>query len=168
MSEDEKKELAAPKKKKRGNINGTMGKQFTSEYQPSPESKRLGRLKKRTLKDLSNLVISSEHIGGKAVIKFVATFLGIPEEEVKEEHITMEMAMHLRQLEKAIKTGDTYAWNSLMDRIYGRAKQTIGVEGSVQHKIDLSGLSVQELRMLQEIKMKAIQEAEVVDDEEGK
>lgn len=48
-------------KKKSNNPNivkgNCYGKQFTSEYQPSPERKALGQLKKKTLEELKNSIL---------------------------------------------------------------------------------------------------------------
>jgi len=51
------------------------------------------------------------------------------EERIKffqlDEEMTLEVAMSLKQAEKAIQKGDTSAYNSVMDRLKGRPMQEI-------------------------------------------
>lgn len=94
-------------------------KPFTKENQPSRESKRLGWAKKNALKDILNLSTGKIFDGEKKNYrKLAATYLGIPEKDV-----TIRMVMEFRQIEKAIKDGETSAFNAIFDRAYGRVKQ---------------------------------------------
>jgi hypothetical protein len=80
----------------------------------------------------------------------------------KEENMTQLDVIVLQQLVKARK-GDTTAFNTLLDRYFGRAKQTLEVD--VDHTtngepinesaIDLSKLTDAELRTLVKLERKA-------------
>lgn len=99
---------------KKGN---TPKNAFTSDNQPPPEAKAEGWAKRKLLKD-----IAAEVIGGEAadVIKPLALYFGLD-----PEALDVETVMHLRQIEKAVNSGDTKAYNAVMDRIKGKAVQQI-------------------------------------------
>ncbi|MBL7961464.1 hypothetical protein JNL27_14615 [bacterium] len=92
---------------------------FSKDRQPSPEAKSAGWLKKRTLKELLAMELSGTDKSAALVRSFVSKYLGVKESEVGNE-ITLEIAMHLRQIEKAIAKGDTRAYEVLNERAYGK------------------------------------------------
>lgn len=96
---------------------GNPKTQFTSENQPSNEAKKEGRRKSLLLKDIARQMVSGD---SKEALKDLALYLG-----VEIERIDLETAMHLRQMEKAVKEGDTRAYNAVMDRIKGKPIQAI-------------------------------------------
>ena len=99
--------------------NLEKGVKFSSENQPPPEAKKKGWAKKRLLKEIAESVVGGEmkDIG----IKLAQTF-GL---DVKD--IDLATLADLRQLEKAVKKGDTRAYNAVMDRLRGRPQQRVEV-----------------------------------------
>jgi len=95
------------------------GKKFSSKNQPSPEAKKKGWQKKRLLKDLANILLQGDKLNE---FKLLANDLGI---DLNDDEMTFEIAMSLKQAEKAIQKGDTSAYNSVMDRLKGRPMQEI-------------------------------------------
>lgn len=69
-----------------------------------------------------------------------------------EKKISAEHVMTLVQVHKAIYEGDTRAYLAVMDSAYGSAKQTLEVETNDNGQMDLSKLSVDQLKALYEIK----------------
>lgn len=100
---------------------GNKATQFTSENQPSPEAKSLGRRKKRTLKELAEIVVEGK---GLEKAKQIAKRLGIP---LEDDEFTAELIMTLRLIEKAINLGDVSAYSAVMDRMKGKPKQSVDV-----------------------------------------
>ena len=106
-------------------IDGTNeGNSFTSENQPSGEAKSLGKLKKRALKDLANALISGDRLDK---CKFIAEKVGL---DLSDEEFTLEIAMTLKQIERALDEGDTKAFNAAMDRLLGKPKQEIEMKNN--------------------------------------
>jgi len=95
------------------------GKKFTSDNQPSPEAKKKGWQKKRLLKDLADILLQGDKLNE---FKTLSKDLGI---DLTDDEMTLEVAMSLKQAEKAIEKGDTSAYNSVMDRLKGRPMQEI-------------------------------------------
>lgn len=93
---------------------------FSKENQPTPEAKKKGWAKKRLLKDIAESIVSGDM---KDIASKLAKTFGL---EVKE--IDLATLADLRQLEKAVKTGDTRAYNAVMDRLRGKPKQSIVTE----------------------------------------
>lgn len=94
------------------------GVKFSKDYQPSTEAKLRGRTRSYTLKAIAESVVSGKmaDIGEKLKTQFGLT-----------EDVTVEVLAHLRQIEKAIKSGDTQAYNAFMDRFKGKPKQAVDV-----------------------------------------
>ena len=99
---------------KKGN---TPKNAFTSDNQPAPEAKAEGWAKRKLLKDIAAEVISG---GAAEMVKPLAEYFGLD-----PEALDVETVMHLKQIEAAIKVGDTKAYNAVMDRIKGKAVQQI-------------------------------------------
>ena len=102
-------------------------KQYSKDYQPSPESK--SKPKKKTLLKQ----IASQIVTGKAVedLKPLATYLG-----VDPDQIDIETLMHLKQINKAIEEGDTKAYQAVLDRLKGKPHQ------SLDHTIDTKEIPI--------------------------
>lgn len=96
---------------------GNPKTQFSRENQPSSKAKSEGRKKKYLLKDISKQLLAGD---SKSAMEDLARYLG-----VDVEQIDVETAMHLKQMEKALKDGDTKAYNAVMDRIKGKPVQAI-------------------------------------------
>jgi len=94
--------------------------QFSTENQPTPEAKSNGKKVKKLIREIAGELLTG---GAKENLKVLAVFLGLDIEQ-----IDIETAMHLRQIEKAIKEGDTHAYNAVMDRLKGKAIQAITTE----------------------------------------
>ncbi|TYP71497.1 hypothetical protein [Aquimarina intermedia] len=104
----------------KGKIGPKDGKLFSKDNQPTGEAKSLGKKKKALIKDICAQIITGD---AKESFQGVADYLGLSIEE-----IDFETAMHLKQLEKAIKKGDTTAYNAIMDRTKGKPVQAIQME----------------------------------------
>lgn len=96
-------------------------KPFTKENQPPPEVKKAGWARRKALKELIEFQMCGKLEGSKKDYPaLTASFYGI---DVKD--VTIRMIMEFRQIEKAILKGDTGAFNAVMDRAVGKAKQAI-------------------------------------------
>ena len=78
----------------------------------------------------------------------------------KVENLTQMDIMTLSQIQKARK-GDTSAFNSLLDRVYGKPKQTLDIDHTTdgeslnqENNTDLSKLTDAELRTLAKLQHK--------------
>jgi len=103
-------------------------KQFSSTNQPSAESKRRGQLKKKMAGDLAQAILHAAFVGAadEVLKKKMSEFF-----KVKEKHITVEMMMNFRQIQKAISKGDTTAFQAVMDRAYGKPKIMVENSGTL-------------------------------------
>lgn len=110
--------LKRPGKKGKSEITPADGVRFTSDNQPSGEAKSLGKKKKKMLRDLLELAYQGP-ARGKAR-QLAATYLGVDESE-----LTVENMMHFKQIESAIKKGNTFAYVAVLDRVYGKPKQPL-------------------------------------------
>ena len=110
---------------------------FTSEYQPSGDAKSRGWWKKKKGKHLMQALLNLDFSGDlmdektkqiqeNNIKNQAAAYFNIP-----KEFITVEMVMSMKQVAKSIQFGDTGAFNSVMDRAYGKPKEHIEVE---EHK----------------------------------
>lgn len=125
------KKKTSEKRSKEANLKrGNPEYQFTSENQPSPEAKSAGKRRAKTLKELLAVSVKGNDKSSKVVRGMIATYLGCDPDEVSDD-MTLEIAMHLRQIDKAIKKGDTQAYNSVMDRAHGKAIAKTEVTGAV-------------------------------------
>lgn len=103
--------------------NGSSGigvlTRFTAENQPSGEAKAKGYLKKRVGRELLRTILAMDFKGmGPAFKQQLGEYYGLDPEE-----ITNEGALVLSQLITAIQKGDTFAFNAIMDRAYGKPKE---------------------------------------------
>lgn len=104
-----------------GQVLPPTPKPFTKENQPDPELKKAGWARKKALKELIDIQMCGKMEGSTINYrKLTAQFYGIDESDV-----TVRMALEYRQIEKALKGGDTAAFNAVMDRALGKAKQAI-------------------------------------------
>lgn len=93
------------------------GKQFSSTYQPDRQKVIEGKRRVKLLKDIAALVITGQL---KEDLTPLCEELGIDPESVD-----IEKAMHLKQMEKALKDGDTKAYQALFDRLKGKPVQAV-------------------------------------------
>ncbi len=92
---------------------------FSADSQPSGENKGKGRLKKYRGRDLLKTILAMDFKGmGPEFKNKLADYYGLDAEE-----ITNEGALILSQLITAIQKGDTFAFNAIMDRAYGKPKE---------------------------------------------
>lgn len=96
-----------------------LGQGFTSENQPPPESKSAGIKRKYALKTLLEMTVAKP-IGKKQREYFqeVANYFDCGTDEVNTKML-MEFAM----MQKAIINRDPKAYQVVMDRAYGKARQ---------------------------------------------
>ena len=95
------------------------GNTFSKENQPSPKAKSEGHKRKKALKDLADALISGDRL---EKCKVIANKVGI---DLKDGEYTLDIAMTLRQIEKAFDEGDTRAYQAAMDRLLGKPPQQI-------------------------------------------
>ena len=92
---------------------------FSKDNQPSPKAKSEGHKRKKALKDLADALISGDRL---EKCKLIAKKVGI---DLKDGEYTLDIAMTLRQIEKAFDEGDTRAYQAAMDRLLGKPPQQI-------------------------------------------
>ena len=92
---------------------------FSKDNQPSPKAKSEGHKRKKALKDLADALISGDRL---EKCKLIANKVGI---DLKDGEYTLDIAMTLRQIEKAFDEGDTRAYQAAMDRLLGKPPQQI-------------------------------------------
>jgi len=102
---------------------------FSKEYQPSGEAKSKGRKRKRLLKDLANALITGAKL---EELKELSNRLGL---DLDEDEFTLDISLTLKQVEKALESGDTPAFNSAMDRFIGKPTQTMEIEDKRERPI---------------------------------
>jgi len=99
---------------------------FSKENQPSPKLKSEGHKRKRALKDLADALIMGERLDK---CKAIAQKVGI---DLKDSEYTLDIAMTLKQIEKAFDEGDTKAYLAAMDRLLGKPTQMVETNVSVK------------------------------------
>jgi len=102
---------------RKDNLRPNKETQFTKDKQPSNKAKSEGKRRAKALKDVCSQLVTGK---SKEALESLAKYLGL---EVDE--IDIELALHLKQIQKALNEGDTKAYNSVMDRLKGRPKQEI-------------------------------------------
>lgn len=99
---------------------------FSKENQPAPKLKSEGHKRKRALKDLADALISGERLDK---CKVIAQKVGI---DLKDSEYTLDIAMTLKQIEKAFDEADTKAYLAAMDRLLGKPTQMVETSVSVK------------------------------------
>lgn len=107
--------------------------------QPSPESKKAGWAKRKLAIGIAKALMERGFVGeaGGKLKAAAARYLDLPEEEV-----TVELMLHFRQIEKAIKKSDTQAYNAFMNRAYGLPKQKMEHSGEDGGPIQTSNVAM--------------------------
>jgi hypothetical protein len=137
----------------RHKIDPQAGVKFTAENQPSSESKKKGWAKKKAGSDLAKALLGLKYNGpanSKLKAEIAAAF------GVKEDAITVEMMMTLRQVEKSIAKNDTYAFNAIMDRAHGKPKQQMDITPVGNNA--LAGKTDEELAAILKLTMEKLNE----------
>jgi hypothetical protein len=108
----------------KGGIVPPGGAGFDVSGQPSPESKKLGWAKRKSGRDLIQAFMESRFIGTtpkmKSKVRQFAEAYGLAIEDV-----SVELMAIYAQVEKAVNSGDSYAFKILMDRLHGYPKHTL-------------------------------------------
>lgn len=107
----------------KGAMNGTItGRSFTKDNQPKPEVKKSGWEKRRRARELVQAILDQPISGRKGtdLKQKAAEYFSIPAEKV-----TVEVVMIFKQVEKAINESDTSSFNAIMDRAFGKPKESI-------------------------------------------
>lgn len=114
--------------RKRHKIEPSYGlaTQFTPDRQPAPELKSQGKQKAGLLRRLMDIQLNGKGEKLDEIREHLAALTGLPPEQVSQ--LTLEAVSHLRQIEKAILSGDTYAYNSYQNREYGNPTTTVNAE----------------------------------------
>ena len=120
----EKKENISETSRVKGKLRGAKdGIPFGDPRNPVPSvaAQNAGKLRKKTGVELGKLLLQTI-MGGKEfsgeVRKLAANHFGISEDDV-----TFEIGMHYKQIEAALKEGNTFAYNAFMNRALGMPKQ---------------------------------------------
>jgi len=115
---------------------------------PSVAAQNAGKLRKKTGVELGKLLLQTI-MGGQEfsgeVRKLAANHFGISEDDV-----TFEIGMHYKQIEAALKEGNTFAYNAFMNRALGMPKQVteeigtgtvinVNIEGENDNVIPIQG-----------------------------
>jgi cytolysin (calcineurin-like family phosphatase) len=108
---------------KNDNLRPNPATQFSSTNQPSGKAKSEGKKKAKLLKEIAAMPVTDTLY---SKIKKVADMMGLTQEDVN-----IELAMHLKQMQNAIDEGDVRSYTALFDRLKGKPKQDISVDGSV-------------------------------------
>ena len=104
----------------KNNLKNTDKTKFSKDNQPSPEAISKGMKKASLLRSVGATIITG---GVKDAVIPLAQYLGI-----EVDKIDIEMVMHLKQIEKAIKESDTIAYNAVMNRLKGKVPDSIKFE----------------------------------------
>lgn len=93
-------------------------KPFTSENQPSPEAKKQGKWKAKTLKEFLTMPVGKsldpEH---EAVIQRLCDAYGVP-----RDYVDNKLLMELSIAQKAHEQGDEARYKALCDRAFGKPR----------------------------------------------
>lgn len=100
---------------------------FSKDNQPSSEAKKKGWANKKLIKEISELTISGT---ANEIAEKVGEYFGIEPKDIDHETLA-----DLRQLEKAIRKGDTQAYNAYKDRLRGKASQPVDLEGNIKTEV---------------------------------
>ena len=109
---------------------GNPEHQFTSTNQPTPEQKSNGWKRKKALTDLANALVNGDRL---SKCKVIADEVGI---YLEDNEFTLDIAMTLKQIEIALDEGDTKAYNAAMDRLIGKAIQTVKTEDTTVRPLE--------------------------------
>jgi len=116
-----------------GKENIKKGVKFSKDYQPSKEAMSRGQRKRRTLEALARTAITGQAL---TQAKELSDKLGLG---LANNEITLEILLILTQVRKAVIESDTAAFNACLDRLIGKAPQTINQNVK---QIDLNDLKV--------------------------
>ncbi len=131
------KKKTTGKKRREANLKNGKATQFTKKRQPSPKKKKAGWLKKKALTDLLELGVKGKDEGSSQIRKVIASYLGCKESDISKD-LTLEVAMHLRQIDKAIKKGDTQAYIAVLDRAHGKPISNIELSGKDGEELNIN------------------------------
>lgn len=97
-------------------MNPTTGKKFTSEYQPTPEAKRAGIIRAKTLRELLTMPLNSKlpKTEEEFIKQVMATY------NLKREEVDVRLFMEMKLAERVYKHGDAIAYKALLDRAFGK------------------------------------------------
>lgn len=115
MAEGENDGKNDGKKNYTGLMNSETGKKFSADNQPSSEAKSEGLRRYWATRNMVNAVAGKFSDDDTDYAGLTARYYGVPVEQV-----TVKMIMDFRQMEKAIKEGDTRAYKAVNDRAFGR------------------------------------------------
>jgi hypothetical protein len=117
-----KKANDAKSTKKKPVMGPNTGKKFSKDYQPTPQAKSMGAIRRYSLRDMLRVVPDNSFDGStKDYATLVSKFLKIPRESVD-----LETIMFFRQIEKAILAGDTKAFRAMAEYSIGKPRQEDG------------------------------------------
>ena len=129
VKQNEKKPVKAAKKKTeeptiekppikygKGAMNGSTGKKFSKDYQPSKEAKMAGIIRRKTLKELLSMPLKSKlpKTEEEFICHVMATY------NIKREEVDVRLFMEMKLAERVYKHGDAIAYKALLDRAFGK------------------------------------------------
>ncbi len=119
MVDDLDENINPEKREPYGRGNPPEGKRFSSEYQPDPNNKAIGIRKRFALRDLLRMSTGAiKTAKGEDLRLKIALAFGVEVEDVNHE-----MLMDFKQIEIAVKKGDTAAYKAVKEFTYGKPRQ---------------------------------------------
>ena len=100
----------------KGSLDGTEGKRFSKEYQPSPEAKAAGKKAAKTIREFLNMPLKQGRIS-KDYEKFVRECVN--NYGISRDQINHRLFLDMRMASLALK-GDVSAYKALLDRAIGK------------------------------------------------
>lgn len=94
--------------------------QFSSTNQPDPKLISKGHKRGQLIKKIASQIVKG---GVREDLIPLAEYLG-----VDPDKIDLETLLHLTQMHKAIKEGDTSAYNAIMNRILGKPTEFVEIK----------------------------------------
>lgn len=105
----------------------------TGQGQPSNEAKRAGWAKKRRREELAQYLLSLEFVGkSEAFREAVGNYFGMSPEEMAEA--SNESLIYMRLIANAIEKGDVSSALAIIERAYGKPKETINLDSEEDTK----------------------------------
>lgn len=128
-----------------------VGRRWTSDNQPSGQSKSWGAIKKKQGRELIQALMNMKFVGAADGIlkKKISHYFGVTD----PDELTFQQVAIMRQIEKAVSQSDTNALNHLLDRFMGKPTQmvTLANPDGESFKIDQSNTVIDFTKLDQNI-----------------
>lgn len=103
----------------RGKLRGALSNPgFTKDNQPSPEAKKAGKFRAKTLREFLSMAVTDKMTPEfERIVKSICKIYGV-ERSVIDHKLLIELSIAKR----AIKEGDESAYKTLMERAFGKPR----------------------------------------------